>query len=204
MAQDDEGRSADSRVGSRSRFVNGAAGRYGAPWEPSAPGLSQSRCSTGQTSAFGRSIRAGRRRLWVESVSSRTPAAVIRFSSTRGCVGMRLERREPAPDRSFSAAMFAPQISRQTWRGCVITGRSGRPSGQRASGSNAAPPALPALASRGCFSDGELTRGTPAREAAAAALLPVVTPCQMGAAEHIGWPRCPLPRSHPYDGCAGP
>ena len=51
---------------------------------------------------------------------------------------MRLERREPAPDRSFSAAMFAPKISRQTWRGCVITGRSGRPSGQRATGSNAA------------------------------------------------------------------
>ena len=57
---------------------------------------------------------------------------------------MRLERRETAPDRPLSAAMFAPQISRQTWRGCVIRGRSGRPSGRRATGSNAATAAIQA------------------------------------------------------------
>ena len=74
----------------------------------------------GQTAALRRRICGSECRTWVENVSSRTPAAVIRLSPTRVCVGMRLECREAAPDRSLSAAMFGPQISRQTWRGCVI------------------------------------------------------------------------------------
>ncbi len=82
-------------------------------------------CSPARTSASGRSIRLGRSRLWVDSVSSRPPRADIRLHRSEAALAFVLERQESTPDRSLIAARCGPCISRRTGRGVIQSGRSG-------------------------------------------------------------------------------